>query len=52
MEQEPITEKRVIEIVMVELEQYKKAIAISVAQAIALNNAKIEEQLKELGIIK
>ena len=50
--QQPLTEDRVIEIVLVEMEQYRKAMSAAIAHAISLNNAKITEQLKELGVIK
>jgi len=50
--QEPLTEQRVVEIVLIEMGQYVKAMSKSVAHAIALNNAKVTAQLKGLGVIK
>lgn len=50
--EQPLTEKRVVEIVLVELEQYRKAMGQAIAHAIALNNAKILEQLKEEGVVR
>ncbi len=47
-----ITEQRVIEIVMVETTRLQEAMAIATAEAIAANNKKIAEQLRELGVIK
>ena len=52
LDEKPLTEQRVIEIVLIELEQFKEAIGKAVANVIDLNNAKITEQLKELGVIK
>lgn len=47
-----IDEKRVTEIVLTELNQYIEVIGSAIAHAIAVHNAKLADQFKEMGIVK
>ena len=49
---ETLTEGKVKKIVLAEMERYKDAMSKAMAHAIVLNNDKITEQLKQLGVIK
>ena len=50
--EQPLTEQRVKALIAMEMRRYQDAMSKALAEAIFLNNRKIEQDLRDAGVIK